>query len=587
MLTPEEIQIVEFGKQQGKSASDVTNAVAKYRATQKSVIEKEKTTVGSRVMGSVSDSLSTAKEQILGTGESADTSPITRGFQLASTATGIPVKAALSVIPEPAMEKIGGVVKKITAPIDWLGDKIGDIQAVQDFVMKNPQAAKVVEELAQIGQATTETAGNIAVIQGGVSAAKSTANMAGKAITKTVQGGTDLAKAGYQGASNVIKGAGDIIKPIVEEIKTLPGKARINVAQTKAAEATISKLPQTGQTAVRSGVELADVKELYNIAKTPSSQLNKIVKVVQDFSSGKSKVNPFEVVGKPITQGLKMAQTKATSIGQKIGKVAETLPKVTTKQIAPKVIKNLQKVNGLEGVKVNPKGVLDFNNTVLATAGTAADRAAIQKIFMDAIKSGTGKAKHLLRQELREILGGKKAGGVQLTGTQEKAFEAIRKGLADTLDDLNPTYKALSMEYAKAMNPISKLQKLLKTAGVDEDLLNMKAGLLARRLTSFSKSNPEIRQILRDLDKVISSNGKTLLKTEQLQDLYNILDKYYDIAGRTGFQGQTAAGVSKALEGAGLSKTVSMIEGQIGKVLGETEIVKQKALDAILKEILK
>lgn len=99
--------------------------------------------------------------------------------------------------------------------------------------------------------------------------------------------------------------------------------------------------------------------------------------------------------------------------------------------------------------------------------------------------------------------------------TQGKAFEAVRKGLADTLDDLNPTYKALS------------------------------------------------------------------------QDFYNILDKYYDIAGKTGFQGQTAAGVSKALEGAGLSNTLGKLGSKVGEVLGETEIVKLRALEAILKDILK
>jgi hypothetical protein len=546
---------------------------------------KKQSSVGSRVSSSLQQSGTQALEQLTGTGKSAGVSAPTRGFQLAATATGLPVKAAMSALPESVQSGIGKVGETIAKPINWLGDKIGNIQALQNYVTRNPQAAKVIEELAQIGLASAETGGNIAVLQAGVSAAQG----AGKGIVSGVKQGTtqatQLAQRGIETTKGALSGVRDLVKPIIAEAKTLPQKARVNVAQAKATEETIKSLPKVGQTAVRSGVELSDVKALYKMSKTQAAQ--KIVKVVQDFASGKSKVNPFEVVGKPITQGLKMAQTKATSIGQKIGKVADTLPKVTTKQIAPKVINNLKKVNGLEGIKIGKNGMIDFNDTVLATAGTAADRTAIQKIFIDAIKSGTGKSKHLLRQELREILGGKKAGGIQLTGTQESAFEAIRKGLADTLDDLNPTYKSLSMEYAKAMNPISKLQKLLKTAGVDEDLLNMKAGLLARRLTSFSKSNPEIRQILRDLDNVIATKGKTLLKTEQLQDFYNILDKYYDIAGRTGFQGQTAAGVSKALEGAGLSKTVNMVEGQIGKVFGETEIVKQKALEEILKEILK
>jgi hypothetical protein len=128
-------------------------------------------------------------------------------------------------------------------------------------------------------------------------------------------------------------------------------------------------------------------------------------------------------------------------------------------------------------------------------------------------------------------------------------------------------------------------KKLLKSTGFDDDLQNMNAGLLARRLTSFSKSNPEIRQILRDLDKVIGVNSKTALGAEKLQDLYNVLDKYYDIAGQTGFQGQVTAGVSKALDKGGVSKLIDIAEGQVTRVLGETDIVKQKALEEILKEI--
>ena len=113
----------------------------------------------------------------------------------------------------------------------------------------------------------------------------------------------------------------------------------------------------------------------------------------------------------------------------------------------------------------------------------------------------------------------------------------------------------------------------------------MNAGLLARRLTSFSKSNPEIRQILRDLDIVNGTVGKTTLNVEKLQDFYNILDKYYDIAGRTGFQGQVTAGVEKAIGSGGISRGIDMVEGHVARLFGETDIVKQKALEEILKEL--
>jgi hypothetical protein len=545
----------------------------------------------SRIGTSLKDSFLKGKAQVQGTGEFEDSIAPVRGAQLAGTlAMTIPKAVLAGAIPEAGQEFLAEkVAKPIGEGFKTVTDLIGSSPTLQNFVMENPTATKIIEETAKVTGALSETASGLLATQGIAKTGMGAVNLAKTGATKTVElasRGVDLAKTGATKTGDFLRGARDVVKPIIQEAKTLPQKARVNVAQTRATEATIKTLPKIGQTAVRSGVGLSDVKTLYQIPKNVAKNIKPLVKAVQNFASGKSKVNPLEMVGKPIIKAFKTAQSKATTIGSKLGKVSEGLGNVTTKQTFPKVFEQLKKVSGLQGLKVNSKGVLDFSGTNLASALSKADRVAIQKIFTDAIKAGTGKSKHLYRQELFNILGGKKTGLAQLTGTQENAFNAIRKGLSDVLDDLNPTYKALNAQYAKAISPINRLQKLLRSAGVDDDLLNMKAGLLARRLTSFSKSNPEIRQILRDLDKAITTKGTTLMKTEQLQDLYNVLDKYYDIAGQTGFQGQVTAGVSKALDKGGVSKLIDIAEGQVTRVLGETDIVKQRALEEILKEIL-
>lgn len=115
---------------------------------------------------------------------------------------------------------------------------------------------------------------------------------------------------------------------------------------------------------------------------------------------------------------------------------------------------------------------------------------------------------------------------------------------------------------------------------VEEDILDMSAGLLARRLTSFAKSNPEIRSVLNALDKAVKSKGKTLVNTENLQDFYNILDKYYDIAGKTSLQGQVGAGIEKA------SSVKDLIVGKLRDVAGESKAVKDKVLKDLFDDIL-
>jgi len=123
------------------------------------------------------------------------------------------------------------------------------------------------------------------------------------------------------------------------------------------------------------------------------------------------------------------------------------------------------------------------------------------------------------------------------------------------------------------------LKNLLKNAdGLDEDLLAQKAGILARRITSAAPSNPVIKQILRNVDKFTSVTGKTLLNVERLQDFYNILNKYYDIAPKTGFQNLVKEGIDSA------STITGIVGEQVKNLAGKTSKVRQTAFEDAMKE---
>jgi len=286
-------------------------------------------------------------------------------------------------------------------------------------------------------------------------------------------------------------------------------------------------------------------------------------------------------VGKPIVQRIKTLESKSAEVGAKLGKAADNLGLVTQPELFDPVLNGLKRVRGLEGLSIDSKGVLDFRNTVLASAETAGDRKAIQSIFTQAIKGGSGKSKHLLRQELFEVLGGKKKALTAITDTQSKAYQAIRQALSDVLDGKSAGYKALNKEYATLQGPIRDMKKLLKLPGeTDEDLVNMSAGLLARRLTSMAPSNPQIRGILRALDQVTKTKGLTTTSVETLQDFYNILDKYYNITGKTGFQGQTKAAIDA-------SSIKGIVAGVVKKSVGQSDAVRRKAVEDVLNEVFK
>jgi hypothetical protein len=490
------------------------------------------------------------------------------------------VKTAMSQEGEEALK---GDIKTVAEPI-VASESVQNI--INKYKSLDPKVQRDLDSLLGIGSLVLDvaTAGfGGAGVKTGTQAIKTGVTKTAETIAETAVKGADLITPTLKKGLNTVT---DVIKPVAEEAKLIPGRVATNIAAKKATEQTVKELPtKVAQTAARSGIEVPDIKYLYTIPKEFKETAKKLFKTTQDFVSGASKTNPLEIVGQPITKAIKEAENFASKIGKKIGETANKLPAVATEELAPSILTNLKKVRGLEDLIVDEKGMLDFTNTTLATAGTQADRTAIQNIFDDAIKAGTGKQKHLLRQELFEILGGKKRSGVQLTGTQENAFEAIRKGLADVLDTKNATYKKLNLDYAKALDPLKKLRKMLNVKGasgqIEEDILDMSAGLLARRLTSFAKSNPEIRNILNQLDKAVKSKGKTLLSTETMQDFYNILDKYYDIAGKTSLQGQVSAGLEKA------TGVKDLIMGKIRDVAGESKAVKDKILKDMFEEILK
>lgn len=475
-----------------------------------------------------------------------------------------------AVTPEFIEKPVGEAVKAIgqTEPVQNVVEK------VTAWAEQNPEAAKNLQAIVDIGSL-------IPIGKGAQVGAQAVKTGTVKAVEKAAP---IIAKAGgiVDTGVDIAKGVKDVAGATAQTVKTIPGRIATNVGEMRVAREAIEQLPtKVAKQAAQNGVDVQDVKYLYEIPKVEKEPLKKLFNVVQDYAEGKTKTDPIEIVGKPIVNRIKTLEKQRGVLGQQLGKVADNLGEVTTKEVVPVAFKELKKVPGLNGLKISSKGKLDFTDTVLSTAETAADRKAIQNIFFSAAKNGTGKQKHLLRQELFEVLGGKKKALSNLTDTQERAYEAIRKSLSDVLDTKNSQYKTLNKKYAVVSQPLQDIRKFMKNvAKADEDILNMKAGLLARRLTSNAASNPEIRNILRQMDRATKRAGKTELSVENLQDFYNVLDKYYDIAGGTTAQKQIQIGVEKA---GGITE---MLMEKVGQFAGKTDAVKRKAIKEAIEDAL-
>lgn len=405
-------------------------------------------------------------------------------------------------------------------------------------------------------------------------------DLVGGSLAKNV--GKKVAKESVETGSRAISTGTKAIKEGTESLTDIPRRLVTNIEEGSRARQAIRELPnKEAQRAVRDGVDLGDVKDIISLPKENKAAFRQLFDAVKKVDSREAKIDIDEIVGKPIVTRVKELDKAKKEIGSKLGEVSKNLGIVTKPELQEAVLKRLKEVSSLNDISLNKNGGLNFKKTIFQSSMSKADKNAIQEAFTNATKWGDGRKAHLFRQELFEILGGKKKALSNITDTQEKAINAIRKGLSDVLETKNPLYKDLSNQYRKVIQPINELNKKLRATGLDEDLLTMKAGTLARRLTSNAASRADIKQILRDIDNAVQVKGKTLLKTESLQDFYNILDKYFDIANKTGFQQQVKSGIEKAanLQGVAIEK--------LSTLSGKTDSVRKKAIEDLLNKILR
>lgn len=481
------------------------------------------------------------------------------------------------------------VVKAVAEPIG-----VG-IKATQDWLANNPQFQNAVSnetsnaiasylesrpDLARDAKAVNDIANAILMVKGGVQTAGTAKNVAEAGVDLTKQG---IAKTGRGitavAESPVVSSATTLVKDLAQPLIKVPSRLKTNLAEKQIQQAEVQSLPtKQARNVVNEGVDIADTKDIINLTKeSKTPELRKLFSTVEDFASGNKKVDPAEIVGTPIIKKLKESEKLKDVIGSQLTEVSKNLGIVEKPELVNAVLTRLKEVPGMENLSL--KGdVLDFKGTTIASQLTKSQRNTIQQAFKQSIKWGDGEKAHKFRQELFEILGGKKKSLETMTATQEESLDAIRKGLADVLDSKNGQYKVLNETYAKLAQPVSEMRKLMKGLAPDdpEDILNMSAGLLARRITSAAPSNANVRMILKSLDDVVPSD--TLGRVESLQDFYNILNKYYDIAPRTGFQNLTKEAIDSSM--------VSKVTGKVGEYVGKTDATRQKALKEFLESVL-
>jgi len=605
-LDQTERKIAEFGQANGKTKEQTLFAIGKYRKQRGSTGAKpeqtadEPSSLGGFIGDTVSqqgealvnakDRLNEAGKDVVSNFKNPDLSFSEKVVKSGADTFkgigrfigGLGFDTAKAIAPQGVEDAVASGAKKI-AESDFIQERVKDVEFGLDLLSPEQRegfdnALGYIEGLSEIvgvgkgNQILKQTAGATADLT--ETGARAVAGKTGELIDTAkvgVQKGVATLEDTALGALDATAGATSrVTAPIgrtVDRIKT-------NLDVGKQTDALIKSLPgQKAQKAVRDGVEFDDITSILNVVDADKKAIKEFADNAFEFASKNSKAtDPAELVGTPIIAKLNEVKAKRTVAGKKLGELSNKLGNFDRAVVTNNVVKSLQETPGLQGIKL-VDGKLDFSGTNLASALSKSDQKAIQQAFTEATKNTAGKNIHLYRQELFEILGGKKKSLTNITATQEKAFDSIRRGLADTLGD---EYKALTKEFATINQPIRDLEKMLRANGIDDDLLKMKAGTLARRLQSAAPTGVDLKQILRNLDEVSGTRG---VSAEKMQEVFNILDKYLNLDKGGTLKGRMeSATTDVSLMGSAASK--------VNELGGITEGVTQKALKEFLEEAL-
>lgn len=587
-----ERSIVERGRARGLDDSVIRQAVLDFRASRQPAADEPRPTLGQNIASSLRER---GREfgRIFRQTAQGEINPAETGIQTvgetagaAFDVVGATVGAGIRAVAPDQLER--AAQRKLE---QFFATPVGSsaleaisqgVDSYLDWKAENPRAADNVEALVNVAELFPAVRG--------VSAARS-------GVTRTAEGITSrIIRQSVEDVANDIvsqpslgQSAAQLAQSKVQEVtrgaQAIPGRIRASAEQAALRDEVLAGLPASGRTAVTEGVLLRDTNLVLGSSVSERRIFNEMVEQARDFELNRGDKDPALAVGTQLRERLELLDAERKARGSRLGEVASNLGKVSSTDALEAVVDRLRGVPGLRGVRIDVDDagevVLDFAGTVASSPLTEPLRKSLDRILSDVVRRDAFEL-HTLRQELFEVLGGKKRAAVELSGTEERAFEAIRAGLADVLDAASPDYKRLNREFAQVAEPAQRIRRFMsRVANADEDILDTKLSLLARRLTGNAQSRPELEQIFRNIDEVLDDIGKKPdVDLARVQSFYNALERYYDIVRDTSFAAQVNLGVERTASGA-----IGRLIQKAADAAGPSASSRKAAFEALLKSL--
>lgn len=459
MLTPEEVQIIEYGKSKGKTPQESIKALEKYRMSQQGIAPQPDPEMGfgEDLVGDVKQVGTDIKNTIVERGNkqreimeaqaSGKQGALSTGFQTATNflgtiggVVGSAIKGGVkAILPQKAEDKTKEVVTN-------LGNKI----------MSTPEAKQWMQNLNDLKKSNPEMARNIiATMEGGEFLLEFAGLKAAKTgVEATMRGARIAAEAGVEGGKKLANQTIDTTKGGLISAKNKLG--------------TMAERPIEAQ-----------VKT--SLGQTKTNTFDKYVKTAQEAAVSNKNKTPLELAGESAQGALDTVQRKLNSVGeQKSGVMNQA--SVGNKPVGNIALKYRQ----------------GLNNFIKSGNLVEGDRGLLQRIATRAEALGSNPSAKQVDQFIdyvqNEIYSSKRNLTIPVTDSTTGALRKLTGELNEALKSQLPkSYRNLNQKYSELIEVRNELNSKLGYEGE-------KGGSLMKRV--FSPSDAGTKKLFQEVLKL-------------------------------------------------------------------------------------
>lgn len=164
----------EFIDKYGTQEYNMSNMVANYQPPKAGLFQR------------IGQDIQSAGEQVNSLANSAEGSTLNRATGMVSAAFGAIPKVASEFLPEGGRKAVEAVGSGMSSAINFLGEKLGNVGAVHNFVINHPEAAQKLIDALGVTQNLGQISGTILGTGGATSLAESAASKVSSGVKSAV-----------------------------------------------------------------------------------------------------------------------------------------------------------------------------------------------------------------------------------------------------------------------------------------------------------------------------------------------------------------------------------------------------------------